>query len=247
MQSSENENHSILLAGREVQFTLRRSARAKRIKLQVSLAAGLEVVIPARAMVSLSKVEGFIREKQRWVLKHLTKIEKVSEESSSKKSLLLFLGREVPIKVKESKRKTPRAFPENGSLTVKVPIGKRQMAGRAITAFYKKQAAGIIPKVVREKSALMLAFPKRISIRDQRTRWGSCSSRGTLSFSWRLVAAPRSVIEYVAVHELAHLKHRNHSKAFWHEVESYCSEYKQAEKWLRENKHILRARTTFAE
>jgi predicted metal-dependent hydrolase len=86
---------------------------------------------------------------------------------------------------------------------------------------------------------------RRLSVRGQKTRWGSCSGRGTLSFNWRLVAAPRAVIEYIAVHELAHVRHRNHSKAFWAEVAGYLPEYKEQERWLGKNKHALKARTSF--
>lgn len=75
----------------------------------------------------------------------------------------------------------------------------------------------------------------RITIRDQKTRWGSCSARGTLSFNWRLMLAPPAVLDYVVVHELCHLTHMNHSKAFWALVESVCPDYRAHRKWLKEH------------
>lgn len=75
----------------------------------------------------------------------------------------------------------------------------------------------------------------RITVRDQKTRWGSCSARGTLSFNWRLMLAPPAILDYVVVHELCHLTHMNHSAAFWRKVESVCPDYRTARKWLKDH------------
>ena len=75
----------------------------------------------------------------------------------------------------------------------------------------------------------------RIAIREQKTRWGSCSSKGTLNFNWRLILAPEEVLDYVVVHELAHRREMNHSKAFYAIVESVLPDYRQARRWLREH------------
>jgi len=80
----------------------------------------------------------------------------------------------------------------------------------------------------------------RISVRNQRSRWGSCSRRGTLSLNWRLVQAPGFVRDYIIYHELAHLRHLNHSARFWLEVERLCPWFKEAEKWLKQNSALLR-------
>lgn len=79
----------------------------------------------------------------------------------------------------------------------------------------------------------------RISIRDQKTRWGSCSSKGTLSFNWRLMLAPPAILDYVVVHELCHLTYMNHSAAFWKKVEAVCPDYRTARKWLKDHGHEL--------
>lgn len=79
----------------------------------------------------------------------------------------------------------------------------------------------------------------RISIRDQKTRWGSCSSKGTLSFNWRLMLAPPVILDYVVVHELCHLTYMDHSAAFWKKVEAVCPDYRAARKWLKDHGHEL--------
>lgn len=79
----------------------------------------------------------------------------------------------------------------------------------------------------------------RISIRSQKTRWGSCSAKGTLSFNWRLMLAPPAVLDYVVVHELCHLSHMDHSDSFWKKVESVYPDYRTARKWLKDHGHEL--------
>lgn len=80
---------------------------------------------------------------------------------------------------------------------------------------------------------------QRITIRDQKTRWGSCSARGTLSFNWRLMLAPPAVLDYVVVHELCHLTYMNHSPAFWQAVANVCPDYRTHRKWLKDHGHEL--------
>ena len=79
----------------------------------------------------------------------------------------------------------------------------------------------------------------RITIRDQKTRWGSCSAKGTLSFNWRLMLAPPAILDYVVVHELCHLTYMNHSAAFWEKVKSVYPDYRTARKWLKDHGHEL--------
>ncbi len=81
--------------------------------------------------------------------------------------------------------------------------------------------------------------PKRVFIKNQRTRWGSCSEQGNLNFNWRLARAPAEVVEYVVIHELAHLLEMNHSKRFWEHVDRWCPEHRVHRRWLRENSREL--------
>lgn len=89
-------------------------------------------------------------------------------------------------------------------------------------------------------SKIMGVSYRHISIRDTRSRWGSCSSTGTISFAYRLVLAPKEVIDYVVVHELSHVTHHHHRAEFWERVAAFCPEYKAYRTWLRRNGHTLR-------
>ncbi len=104
---------------------------------------------------------------------------------------------------------------------------------------YRKSARQIFEKRVAFYHAVTGGLYTSITVRDQRSRWGSCSSRGTLSFNYRLVFAPPKVLDYVVVHELCHLTHMNHSKDFWDMVASVMPDYKDCKNWLKEHGNEL--------
>ena len=106
-------------------------------------------------------------------------------------------------------------------------------------ARYIKIARDIFTRKTEYYARLMGVTYGRISIREQKTRWGSCSSKGNLNFNWRLILAPEEVLDYVVVHELAHRREMNHSKAFYAVVESMLPDYRRAQKWLRDNGQSL--------
>jgi predicted metal-dependent hydrolase len=81
---------------------------------------------------------------------------------------------------------------------------------------------------------------QRVTVRNQRSRWGSCSQRGTVSLNWRLIQVPASVRDYIILHELAHLREHNHSPRFWAVVAEFCADYRQAEAWLKVHRGLLR-------
>ena len=106
-------------------------------------------------------------------------------------------------------------------------------------ARYIKIARDIFTRKVEYYARIMGVSYGRISIREQKTRWGSCSSKGNLNFNWRLILAPEEVLDYVVVHELAHRREMNHSKAFYAIVESVLPDYRRAQKWLKDNGQSL--------
>jgi predicted metal-dependent hydrolase len=109
-----------------------------------------------------------------------------------------------------------------------------------VEAHLRKLASREFPPRVRELALLHGLTVQRVSVRNQRSRWGSCSRRGTISLNWRLIQTPEFVRDYIILHELAHLRHMNHSRHFWQEVERLCPDYLAAERWLKTHRLSLR-------
>lgn len=112
---------------------------------------------------------------------------------------------------------------------------KIQPLSEAEQRLYRDKARDIFEQKVSYYARMMGVSYGRIAIRDQKTRWGSCSGEGNLNFNWRLIFAPAGVLDYVVVHELAHRKEMNHSPRFWRVVEDTMPEYRKYQKWLKEN------------
>ncbi len=141
-----------------------------------------------------------------------------------------FLGTRYPLEIAP---KPPQPF----TLTDHFVLARAQQKDAAylFEAWYRQQAKAILTERVALYAQKYDYHPTSVGITGARTRWGSCSSRGSLNFSWRLILKPIQVVDYVVLHELAHLKHRNHSKDFWAEVERMCPDYK---KWLKVLKEL---------
>jgi predicted metal-dependent hydrolase len=132
-----------------------------------------------------------------------------------------------------------RVEPRPGALSVGGRTSKERLA--AIDRWYRREARARIEAAVERESGRLGLYPTRVTIRDQRTRWGSCSTSGTLSFNWRLVIGPEEALDYVVVHELVHLCHPNHSPSFWGLLEDLMPDWRPRANWLRSNERLLTA------
>ncbi len=120
--------------------------------------------------------------------------------------------------------------------------GKRKKdALEAIDRWYRRQARAKIERVTAVEAERLGLHPERIMIRDQKTRWGSCSTSGTLSFNWRLIIGPEHALRYVVIHELVHIEHHNHSRRFWNALTEALPDWKRSALWLRVNERALTA------
>ena len=106
-------------------------------------------------------------------------------------------------------------------------------------AFLKHEARTALAPAVDHHAASLGVTPARLTLRDTRSRWGSCTARGDLMFSWRLIMAPPEVLDYVAAHEVAHLVEMNHSRAFWDTVARTCPGFEEPRRWLKQNAEAL--------
>lgn len=115
------------------------------------------------------------------------------------------------------------------------------VAGKSLERWLRRQARSLLLAEIRTQGTRMELHPKRVTVRGQRTRWGSCSIGGHVSLNWRLVMAPPDVLSYVVVHELAHLAEHNHGPGFWSLVERFCPDFRMHKKWLKQHGHLLHA------
>jgi hypothetical protein len=205
-----------------VEVVLRRSARAKRYSLRVSRSDG-RVSLSLPLWAPESEALEFLRDREGWLRRHL---DRAPEMRAAR------IGAVVPVlgqghMVVAGTGRTARI--EEGTITV--PPGARE--GVRIKALLKTRAHAELAAAVARHAERLGRVPGRLSLRDPRTRWGSCSSKGDLMFSWRLVMAPHPVLDYVAAHEVAHLAEMNHSDRFWAVCARLCPDYDTHRRWLK--------------
>ncbi len=197
--------------------------------IRVNFQGGVEVKAPKK--ISREFVDRFVASKILWIQRQQKRIREIQ---AAKKHFVegerfLFLGNEYPLVVSEGFRQklafTGQVF--------EISKLKLSFARLLFTSFYKQQAQIILSQRMREYASLMRVSPKKMRITSATTRWGSCSNAGTVNFSYRLILTPEAIINYVVVHELAHLTRHDHSKNFWQEVEKFYPNYKQARAWLK--------------
>ena len=214
-----------------MQIDINKLVRSKRrtIALIVERDGSLTVRAPKRAAVAA--IQSFILEKQDWIIRTRERIKSLVETPKKEYKngeRFLFLGDEYELNLVKPQR--PALKFEDGFILGSTAQSRGE---RIFSQWYKEQAYNVISERVGLFSARYEFSPKQVKISSARTRWGSCSPDGTLNFTWRLVMAPLDVIDYVVVHELVHLRVKNHSSRFWREVEKIMPEYKERRKWLR--------------
>ncbi len=206
-----------------VELILRRSARARRISLRVSSLDG-RVTLTLPRGVADGEALAFAREKEGWLRKHLARrVEDVDVN----------FGAIVPVEgaLREVVPGQGRAIRLNDD-RLEVP-GAPDRVGKRVAAWLKQMARDRLVAASDVYAAQIGRGYNRISLRDTRSRWGSCSHEGRLMYSWRLILAPPEALDYVAAHEVAHLQEMNHSPAFWAVVERLCPDYDRHRRWLR--------------
>jgi predicted metal-dependent hydrolase len=216
-----------------MQIKIDKLIRSKRrtIALIIERDGSFTVRAPMRA--PHTAIETFIQQKEDWITRTREKMKSarpILEKQYANGEKFLFLGSAFDLKLVGFQKPLLR-FDNGFSLRQSAQVKGEQV----FTRWYKERALEVISGRVKQYSEQYNFAPKQVKISSAKTRWGSCSSSGTLNFTWRLVMAPLDVIDYVVVHELAHLRVKNHSSKFWKVVESIYPEHKKQRKWLREN------------
>lgn len=219
---------------RRIPYTLRLSARARTFGMWISPQTGLVVTAPV-VTYDAGGLERFLQRHESWIVKHLDRYARVASRiplSWPYGQTLLFRGARCRV-VLESRKRTPAQVVEaDGALVVQMRQPSVDGARRVLGQWYRGQAARWCERRAAEFGQMLGVRWKRIRIGDQRRRWGSCSVRGCLSFNYRLVMAPPEALDYVVLHELAHLIELSHSPRFWAIVAQHCPDYRRLVRWL---------------
>lgn len=215
----------------ELTYEVRESDKATQPRIDVGI-HGVTVVLPPN---SGEDPEALIEENLQWILEKKQTYDKYREAAPERRfkegELFPYLGEEYELVVEQ--RSASQL--EDDAIRLAKHHVKQTSIKRALEKFYRRKAREMIEDAVKRYADEMGVEYDKLEIRNQRTKWGSCSSYGTLGINWRLIMAPGEIIEYVVIHELAHLKEPNHTKEFWNLVREFDPEYAEHADWLDEH------------
>jgi predicted metal-dependent hydrolase len=221
--------------GRKIEVIYQRNEQARRYRLYLDRHGRPRVTIPRRG--SRREAERFFEKHTAWLVERLRRFATLPGRHArwTAGTEIFFRGQLTPLEI----------APEGGGWIVRLgterlpalalPEGPATDVRRAVEAHLQELAQAELPSRVLELAALHASPVRRITIRNQATRWGSCSPRGTVSLNWRLVQTPVEVRDYIILHELMHLREMNHSRRFWACVASVCPGFEASELWLRKH------------
>ena len=214
--------------------------RTRRRTIALIIHTDGRLVVRAPLRLPEKVIREFVESKAGWIRKKQAQAEaaRVPARRFMEGEEFWFLGKAYPLTIVTRRRPAL----ELGS-AFRLSRASQARARAVFVRWYKDQARHLLDERVRAAAALHGFSFQRIRISSARTRWGSCSSRGTLSFTYRLVMAPPEVIDYVVIHELVHLKIKNHSRAFWKQVGAIMPDYKRRVAWLKKNGRSLTLET----
>lgn len=228
----------------KISYEIKRRPRRRTVGIQISRDGQVYVLAPPG--MNASDIESLIRVKSNWIEKHLARIKEKRinpvSESFKEGEKHLYLGRDYSLSF--SPLIQERVKIEGNKIIIWSVIEndsqeRCEKAKRQLQAFYEQQALTVLKAKVETFSQKMSLKPKGIQIKAVKTKWGSCNLKKILHFNWKLIFVAPALIDYVVVHELAHLKHFNHSAAFWNEVEKTIPDYKSCRRELRRMEWVL--------
>jgi predicted metal-dependent hydrolase len=207
----------------EIRYSVRRSARAQRVRVHVTLDAAVEVVLPERAPQRAAAAA--ISELRPWIERRLAEARSTLARMPSRDGSVVYLGDRLELVPQPGRRRVHRT-----GTSLLVP---ERDARPALERFYRRAARAEIARRLDRATALAGTAYDGLAIRSQRTRWASCSSGGRMSFNWRLLLAPERVLQYVVWHEVCHLEIADHSPRFWSLLETRWPSWRAERAWLR--------------
>jgi predicted metal-dependent hydrolase len=213
-----------------IAYSIRRSQRARRVRVTVDPARGVEVVLPRR--VPQHEAAAAIAELRPWIERRLAELERATAAVAARGEAVPYLGTMLRLVPQAGRTRVHRRGQE-----LLVPDGVQRQP--AVERWFRRAAHAEIARRLDRACLHAGTSYSRLTIRGQRTRWASCSRTGAMSFNWRLLLAPEPVLDYVVWHEVCHLEILDHSPRFWALLAQRCPDYRRHARWLREHGQTL--------
>ena len=215
-----------------IAYRILRRPRRKRAAIVIHPDNRIEVHAPSR--MATATIERFIQEKRAWIEKkqhdNRTMRTPYRAKQFTNGENFQLLGHSYPLRIQTG---TAAVTLKQHEILLSHPDLTGKPLKEVMTAWYKEQAQRHFQQRAIQLSEQMACQPRLIGIKSYRSRWGTCHSDGRIYFNWRLIMAPNNIVDYVIIHELAHLTHPNHSRQFWQLVSNYAPDHKQSKLWLK--------------
>jgi predicted metal-dependent hydrolase len=233
--------NTLQFGNKTIEYTLKESEFRNTLSISVSQ-AGVKVVSPPN--IPREKIEEVLFKKGAWIVKQLSDFEEMQDSVKQKSfvsgEILPYLGRHYRLKIMKTDQPNPSLRFHNGRFYGEVHHSCNEEEYHTLLRplyieWVKRKAASFTKDRLKPFTQKLQKEPKKVVIKDQEQRWGSCTPEGRLLLNWRIFLAPASIVDYVIAHELAHLVHLNHSKEYWDIVRMLLPDYEDRKEWLRLN------------
>ena len=201
--------------------------KIKNASIKITFDRQIIVSVPLR--YSKSDINALIDKKRNWIEKTIKKLETTKEKINLQPNQILLFGKTYSKMLNPALKNKVIVNFNNETIDTDLNLNNKKIQEE----WYKIIAKEYFPRRVNELAQKHDFTFNRITVRGQKTRWGSCSAKKNLSFNWKLMKAPHSVIDYIIIHELSHTKHLNHGKSYWRKVLNVMPDYQKSEEWLK--------------
>jgi hypothetical protein len=214
--------------------------KSNRKTVTISILPTKKVVVKTPKYLSDKEIMNMVKQKAKWIVNNISKTPDNNTLKQERKyedgEKLLYRGLEYKLKIiEDSNIKNPKIQIHQDEIVVVMKQVNRQVMPTILELWYKEKATERVFEKINYYNPFINKKIENIRIKNQRKRWGSCSNLGNLNFNWRIIMMPDEMFDYIIVHEMCHLRYLNHSKDYWKSVEEILPDYKEREKWIKEN------------
>jgi len=237
--------NTIMLESYQLTYHVIHQKNRKTIQVKIPTSTHLEITAPNN--FPNTSIEKILHDKCKWIVKQILHLSRAMANPINKSithgATVLYLGTAHTLVFTNNHGSQPTIDLKDNQIITDIPLLNTAQTTSLVESLLKKWYLDSASNILSAKTSLWATKinvqPERITIKDQKTRWGSCSSKGNLNYNWRIVMAPPEVIDYLVIHELCHLRVPNHSALFWQEVSKFSPNYKNHRTWLQTNCALL--------